>query len=222
MSGMICETKSTMLPHWDETAFRDGTLCVVEFAKELLEQAKRESCGRDVLCREGTWQVAEIMRDITLGKGCSDDLALMQELLMLIKENASCEMAYTAATRGLELILKYPEEWDLHIRRKRCTNLVCEMSFSLYIDPERCDGCQLCVDKCPESAIRGGDNLIHVINLEACTKCLDCIEICPKQAIWKAGQVKPAVPVEPVPVGSFGNSAGREEESGGMRRRRRG
>lgn len=225
MSKLICESQSKDLPVWDGTAFTDGTACVVDFAREQMDLARRASCGKDVLCREGTLQAKAILADLSQGKGEGEDLELLSELWTLISQNAGCELSKTAAGRCLTLLEDYPEEWDQHLRRKRCTNLICKMSFLLYIAPERCDGCGKCVTVCPEDAIAGGTDLIHVIELEACTKCMACVEACPKGAIQKASAsgVKPKVPAEPVPVGSFGSAAGEEgDEGGGMRRRRRG
>jgi len=223
MSGMICETKSSMLPVWDDDDFRNGTACVVEFSRQLMDLARRESCGKDVLCREGTWQVSEIMAHIANGTMEGEELELLRELLTLIRENAGCEMAAAAAAQCLVLLDQYLDEWELHIRRKRCTNLICKPSYLLYIAPEYCIGCGKCQEVCPNGAIAGGKDMIHVINAEVCNKCGKCIEICPKDAVKKAtaGGMKPKAPAAPIPVGSFGSSSGGEEGTT-MRRRRRG
>jgi NADH-quinone oxidoreductase subunit F len=219
---MICETNSSILPATNEGALSGGTCCVVDFSKELMDFVRKESCGKCVLCREGSWQVYKIIADITEGRGGSEDYELLKELLEMISQNAGCEMSATAASRCLGLLNSYQEEWDLHIRRKRCTNLICKQAFTLYIAPDTCDGCGKCQEVCPEGAISGGKGMIHVIHPEICTKCMQCIGCCPKEAIKKAGAVKPKVPAEPIPVGSFGGSAGSNEAGTSMRRRRRG
>lgn len=203
-------------------SFHDGSACAVDFSKALMDFARRESCGKCVLCREGTWQAYEIIKDITEGKAEGDDFELLTELLEQISGNAGCEMSIEAASVCLGLLRNYQDEWDQHIRRKRCTNLICKASFTVYIAPERCDGCGKCTETCRSEAISGGENLIHVIQTEKCSKCMLCADICPKGAIKKAGAVKPKVPAEPVPVGSFGEAGSSNEEGTGMRRRRRG
>jgi F420-non-reducing hydrogenase iron-sulfur subunit len=50
---------------------------------------------------------------------------------------------------------------------------------SYYIDPEKCEACMICLRKCPEEAIVGGKNQIHVIDQELCMKCGTCLEVCP-------------------------------------------
>jgi len=214
---MICDTESTLLPEWDEHAAES---CVVDYCKTLMDIARKESCGKCVLCREGTWQVYEILKGITEGNAQSGDLELITELLGQIQTNAGCELSQEAAWRSIELIKTTQEEWDQHIRRKRCTNLICKSSYTLYVDPALCDGCGECTPVCQAGAIAGSEGLIHVIRTEKCNKSLACLSACPKGAIKKAGPVKPKVPQEPVPVGSL-SEASDDGEDGAPRRRRR-
>ena len=92
--------------------------------------------------------------------------------------------------------------------------------YTLYIDPALCNGCGHCLTAAPVGAVAGGEGMIHIIKkdlLEMKTPAFT--GICPVGAIKKAGLVKPPVPAEPVPVGSFSAGAG---AAGGGRRRRRG
>jgi F420-non-reducing hydrogenase iron-sulfur subunit len=65
---------------------------------------------------------------------------------------------------------------------------------SYYIDPEKCQACMTCAKRCPEKAIAGGKNLIHVIDQEKCIKCGACFAACPP----RFGSVK-KISGEPVP-----------------------
>lgn len=199
-----------------------GTFCAIDSAMRVMDDARKESCGKCVLCREGTWQAYEIMHDITEGKAENDDYELLTELLEQISSNGGCEMSVKAASLCLGLLRNYQEDWDQHIRRKRCANLICRASYTVYIAPELCIGCGKCAEACQDNAILGGENLIHVVKGEQCSKCMLCVEACPKGAVKKAGAIKPKVPAEPIPVGSVGGTSGGGEEGTSMRRRRRG
>jgi NADH-quinone oxidoreductase subunit F len=196
--------------------------CPVDYCGSIMKIAMDESCGMCVMCREGTRQAYEIIKDITDGKCKSNDLELLIELAELIKENASCDMSKKAAEICLEMIIENEEEWDKHIYRKRCTNLVCKGAFTLYVDPDLCDGCGKCLEACPSAAISGGDGLIHVINTDICNKSMECMRVCPKEAVKKAGALKPKLPSQPVKVGAFGQSSEGGDDTGRSRRRRRG
>mgnify|MGYP005833321661 CR=1 FL=1 len=68
-----------------------------------------------------------------------------------------------------------------------------------YIDPEKCQACGTCAGRCPEEAIAGGKNLVHVIDQEKCIKCGTCLEACPRafRAVKKiVGEPVPPPPPE--------------------------
>lgn len=216
---MICDTDSRRLPVWEPV---EGNSCVVDFCKQLMDAAGRESCGECIFCREGTRQIYEIIRDITEGHSESGDYELLLEILEQMECESSCEMTKTAAATCTKLLKEWEEEWDKHILRKRCSNLVCRCSYSLYIDPDVCDGCGLCLADCPPGVIAGGTGMIHIVNTESSKNCLLSASACPKDAIKKAGARKPNLPKEPVPVGSFRTHEGGMNQDGSGRRRRRG
>lgn len=216
---MICKTDGSLLPNWDPS---DNSACVVDYCKQLMDIVRKETCGQCVFCREGTWQIYEIIKDITEGHSENEDFELLLDVLGQIEAGASCEMARESSVRCIRLMKEYEEEWDKHIRRKRCANLVCKCSYTLYIDPQICDGCGECLESCPPGTIAGGPGMIHVIHTEMFGSTLLSVSTCPKGAIKKAGPVKPKLPVEPVPIGSFKNAGEGNEDGGARRRRRRG
>jgi NADH-quinone oxidoreductase subunit F len=78
--------------------------------------------------------------------------------------------------------LKYfRDEYEAHIKEKRCPALSCKELIAYYIDPDQCQGCTICVKKCPAGAIEGEKNRISVIDQEKCTKCGTCLEVCPSR-----------------------------------------
>jgi len=212
---MICSVTSAALGALS-SELDVATSCPVALAREQMRAVMTDSCGLDVFCREATRQVFQIVSDLAAGAGQADDVALAEELCLLTAEQAACDLARDAATHTLQLLQDYPEEWDLHLHRKRCSSLTCAMSFSVYVDPSACAGTGACQAACPDEAILGGEGQIHVVVTEKCTKCLACFAGCPTGAVNKAGVMKPRVPDQPVPVGSFAVTG-----SDAMRRRRR-
>lgn len=213
---MICDKYSDLLPEWNPD---DENACVVNYCMQLMDIARKETNGQCVFSREGIWQIYEIIKNVTVGNAQSDDYELLLDVLTQIEEGASCQLAIEAAGRCIRLMKEYEEEWEKHLLRKRCANLVCRCSYTLYIDPQLCDGCSECLTNCPAGTIIGGSGMIHIIQAEAGSMNRLTEKVCPKGAIKRAGAIKPKLPSEPIPVGSFSdeNSAG----AGAARRRRR-
>jgi len=54
--------------------------------------------------------------------------------------------------------------------------------MAAVVDPEKCTGCETCVEACPLGAIEMKDGLA-VVNPETCGDCGACIDVCPVEAI---------------------------------------
>jgi ferredoxin len=52
----------------------------------------------------------------------------------------------------------------------------------IYVDRDKCDGCGLCVDACPHSALKLVDGAVEV-DLDRCQETGTCLEICPRGAL---------------------------------------
>lgn len=94
--------------------------CPVEFARQILKQAKDSSCGQSVMCRDGLMELYAIVGDILSGNGRSDDVELMQDIISAIIDSADCQMAGQAAFLLRQLIESNDKDWRSHILRKRC------------------------------------------------------------------------------------------------------
>ncbi|BCN31804.1 NADH-ubiquinone oxidoreductase-F iron-sulfur binding region domain-containing protein [Anaeromicropila herbilytica] len=194
--------------------------CIVQWAVDKMLYNSKETCGKCVYCREGIYQLYKIMKDATEGKGRDGDIELSIELSETMKTGTLCDFGKSASNPLYTSLHKFRDEFDKHIDRKVCATLSCLAYANLYIDPNACDGCGACMD-CPEKAIKGGEKLIHVIDVKACEKCGRCEAICSKKAVKRYGSIKPQLPTEPVEVGSFA-AGGLDEKKGlGLGRRRR-
>jgi NADH-quinone oxidoreductase subunit F len=172
----------------------DEDTCMVDVARYFLEFLSDESCGKCVPCREGIRQMLKILTNITKGKGREGDIELLEELAEVVSGASLCALGKSAPNPFLSTLKYFREEYEAHIKEKRCPALSCKDLISYYIDPSKCQACMICLRKCPSEAISGGKNRIHVINQEKCTKCGTCFEVCPA----RFGAVK-KISGEPVP-----------------------
>jgi NADH-quinone oxidoreductase subunit F len=142
----------------------------------------------------------KILTNITQGRGKEGDIELLEELSEVAKEAALCALGKSAPNPFLSTLRYFRDEYEAHIREKRCPALSCKELIAFYIDPERCQGCGSCRRQCPADAIIGGKNQIHVIDQEKCTKCSTCLEACPTKfaAVRKlsGAPVPPPLPEE--------------------------
>jgi NADH:ubiquinone oxidoreductase subunit F (NADH-binding)/(2Fe-2S) ferredoxin/Pyruvate/2-oxoacid:ferredoxin oxidoreductase delta subunit len=157
----------------------DEDTCMVDVARYFIHFLTDESCGKCVPCREGLRQMDKILTNITAGKGREGDIELLEELCELAQDASLCALGRTAPNPVLSTIRYFRDEYEAHIKEKRCPALFCKALISYYIDPEKCQACMICLRKCPSGAIDGGKEKIHVIDQEKCTKCGTCLEVCP-------------------------------------------
>ena len=106
-------------------------------------------------------------------------MELLEEIAETTRNTALCALGKTAPSPVLSTIRYFRDEYEAHIKQKKCPALSCKDLLSYYIDPEKCRACMSCLKNCPAEAIAGGKNLIHVIDQQKCTKCGTCVEVCP-------------------------------------------
>ncbi|MFA7352882.1 MAG: NADH-ubiquinone oxidoreductase-F iron-sulfur binding region domain-containing protein, partial [Dehalococcoidales bacterium] len=191
----------------------DSQTCMVDLAKYFLSFTQEESCGKCVMCREGTLQMLKILEDITEGKGKEDDIDLLLELSKAIQAGSLCALGGTAPNPVLTTIRYFRDEYEAHIREKRCPALVCKNLITFYILPDKCQGCGICKRGCPVDAISGDKRMIHIIDQNKCIKCGNCLDVCPERfsAVTKVSGEKIEVPEELIAVGSWQNSESEEK-----------
>ena len=162
----------------------DENTCMVEVARFFMSFTQRESCGKCVPCREGTKRMLEILEKIVAGKGEESDLAELSELAEMVRAMALCGLGKSAPLPVISTLKTFHEEYEEHIRDKKCRAKVCSALRKFIINPEFCIGCGKCARNCPAGAITGAKKQPHTINNDLCIKCGACKDNCSFDAIY--------------------------------------
>jgi NADH-quinone oxidoreductase subunit F len=175
----------------------DENTCMVDIARYYISFLNDESCGKCLSCRKGTQKMQEMLTDISEGRGKETDLELLEELAMVIRDTSLCGLGQTASNPVLSTLRYFRDEYEAHIKEKRCPAGVCRELISYYIEPEKCQACMICLRNCPAEAITDGKGLVHIIDQTKCIKCGACLEVCPTRfsAVTKLSGMKTPEPV---------------------------
>ena len=170
----------------------DEDTCMVDISKFYLEFTVDESCGKCTPCRVGTKRLLQILEKITSGKGEMEDIDKLEELATHMKSSSLCALGQSAPNPVLSTLKSFRDEYEAHIKDKKCPAGVCKSLLSYEIEKDKCIGCGLCARNCPVSAISKTDYTAPgkklpamAIDQSKCIKCGVCMSNCKFGAIIK-------------------------------------
>lgn len=139
----------------------DEDNCMVDIARYFMDFIQEESCGKCVPCRLGTKRMLEILERITKGEGKEGDIEKLIELGEMIKEAAMCGLGQSAPNPVLSTIKYFREEYEEHIKDKKCSSGACA---DMFLSP--------CENACP-----AGINVPGYIALIAANRVKDAYDL---------------------------------------------
>lgn len=164
----------------------DEDNCMVDVAHFYMDFICNESCGKCSHCRIGTKRLYEMLTSVTNGTATEQTLEDMKYLATVIKNGALCALGQTAANPILSTMVNFPEEYEAHVKEKKCPAHVCKKLMCYVIDPNLCKKCSLCARNCPVSCIHGVPGKEpYQIDQSKCIKCGSCMASCRFKAISK-------------------------------------
>ncbi len=163
----------------------DEDNCMVDVARFFLDFTVDESCGQCSPCRIGTKRMLEILERIVSGQGEEGDIEKLERLAENIKSSSLCGLGKTAPNPVLSTIKYFRDEYEAHIRDKKCPAGHCKALLSYIIDKSKCVGCSVCAKVCPTNAISGKLKEPFEIDQSKCIKCGACMAKCKFGAIEK-------------------------------------
>ena len=173
----------------------DEKTCMVDVAKYFLNFLRDESCGKCISCREGTQRMWEIVKKITDGKATLEDIAVLEELAVAVKDSSLCGLGQTAANPVLSTLRYFRSEYEKHVVEKRCPAMVCKeivsspCQYSCPIGQEACTYIALIAQKKFEEAY-------HVIRKDnplpsVCGRV--CSRVC--ESVCRAGEIGESISI---------------------------
>ncbi|HET6444931.1 MAG TPA: NADH-quinone oxidoreductase subunit NuoF [candidate division Zixibacteria bacterium] len=161
----------------------DEDTCMVDFARYFMEFTQEESCGKCVPCRLGTKAMLATLEQICAGQGRPGDIEYLVELGQEIRKSSLCGLGQTAPNPVLSTLRYFRDEYEAHIFEGTCPARVCKGLITYSVIPENCTGCMVCLRNCPENAISGVKQEVHVIDVDKCNRCGTCMSLCKFNAI---------------------------------------
>ncbi len=156
----------------------DSRDCVVDISRYFLNFLEEESCGKCIPCRLGLVRMRTMLDEFAAGRGTEQDVEDLMSLSQAVKDSSLCALGSSAPNPVLTTLKYFRNEYLSHIETHRCPAGVCKDLIRYSIDPDKCTGCTICAQQCPQGCISGEEKKPHVIDESQCIRCGICMETC--------------------------------------------
>jgi NADH-quinone oxidoreductase subunit F len=162
----------------------DGS-CIVDIARFFTTFTMAESCGKCLPCRAGSKILYDTLTRIIEGNGVEEDLDTLENVGRFMAKTSLCALGQTAPNPVLSTLRYFREEYEAHIKEKKCPAKVCRKLVNYMINKNICIGCGLCAKQCPSEAIVKDADGKYSIDPNKCIRCGQCFIVCPRSAVMK-------------------------------------
>ncbi len=159
----------------------DDRNCMVDISHYFIRFLLEESCGKCTPCREGLRQLDDLVGKVCNGEADETTIPQIERVARAMNLGSLCSLGMDASNPVLSTLKFFREEWEEHIRDKKCRAGGCRELITYKIDQVKCTGCSLCLKGCPQEAITGThkDGMSFLIDTDICDKCGICFSVCP-------------------------------------------
>jgi len=159
--------------------------CIVDVNKFYLEFTVDESCGKCAPCRIGGRSMFNLLTKISRGRGTDEDVEQLRTIGQAMMKASLCGLGQTAPNPVMSALRHFPQEYEAHVRDRKCPAGKCLDLVTYFILPDKCIGCTLCARRCPVNCIAGDKRKPHVIDTARCIKCGECYKACKFDAVTR-------------------------------------
>ncbi len=103
------------------TSYPPG-MCPLVMYRSILQMSMNQSCGKCVPCRDGLVEAERMLRDILNGDATEDTPEKLRKLCVMISESSDCAVGVVAANTVLHSLTEFADEYESHIKKKRCVD----------------------------------------------------------------------------------------------------
>lgn len=95
-------------------------LCPLALYRSILQMSMNQSCGKCVPCRDGLQEADRLLGSILSGDATEETLTELRSLCETVAATADCAVGVTAATTVLDSMAEFADDYESHIRARRC------------------------------------------------------------------------------------------------------
>ena len=120
------------------TSYPPG-MCPLVMYRSILQMSMNQSCGKCVPCRDGLVEAERMLRDILNGDATEETLTKLKNLCVMISETADCAVGVVAANTVLDSLNEFADEYESHIKKRRCVENVIQTVPCMTLCPAHVD-----------------------------------------------------------------------------------